>query len=95
MSVAEIVQSDTERQRITAELGEGWEDGYLPGSAGCHELLDRLTMIAEMVDRYLVNHPACVARSDWHAIAEGAAATLHDLYQLVGSEHLAVDEQAT
>jgi len=51
MSVAEIAEQETERDRVTAELGDGWEADYAPGSAGCHELLDRVSMLAEMVDR--------------------------------------------
>lgn len=92
MSVAEIAGQETERDRMTVELGDGWETDYAPGSTGCHEFLDRLSMIAEMVDRYLVSHPACVARPEWLATAEAAAASLHDLYQLVGAEHLATDD---
>ena len=52
------------------EMGEDWEMRYAPGTAGCHELLDRLSMLTEMLERYLVEHPACVARPEWHALAE-------------------------
>ena len=92
MNVAVIDEIALERERLTAELGLGWEANYAPGSSGCHELLDRLSMLAEMVDRYLVEHPACVAKPEWHLIAENAAASLQELYQLVGAEHLGADE---
>ena len=91
MSATEIAESETERDRLSSEFGAGWEAGYGPGTSGCHELLDRLSMLAEMLDRYLVRHPACVARPDWHALAEGAAASLQELYQQVGAEHLAAE----
>ena len=65
---------------------------YAPGSAGCHELLDRTAMLADMVESHLVEHPACAARPDWHALAESAAAALHRLYQEVGAAHLTADE---
>lgn len=91
MSVSEMTGIGTDISQLSAELGEGWEMRYAPGTAGCHELLDRLSMLSEMLERYLVEHPACVARPEWHALAESAASSLHELYQQVGAEHLAAD----
>jgi hypothetical protein len=79
--------------RLTEDLGEGWESRYTPGTFACHELLDRLSMIMGMVDQYLTNHPACLAKTEWHALAETASTTLHELYQQVGAEHLAAESE--
>lgn len=85
---------ETERDRLgqagelAAELGEGWESEYRPGSVGCHELLDRTALLSDMLERYLLDHPACVANSCWYMLAERAAATLRELYQQIGGEHL-------
>jgi hypothetical protein len=46
---------------LADESGPGWADEYQPGSAGCHELLDRTALLEDMLERYLVGHPACVA----------------------------------
>lgn len=73
---------------LAADLGEGWENEYRPGSAGCHELLDRTALLSDMLERYLLDHPACIANSGWYTLAEQAATALRDLYQQIGGEHL-------
>ncbi len=87
MSTAEIAAS-ANGQADSADS----EADYAPGSVGCHELLDRTSMLADMVEQYLVEHPACTGRPEWHALAERAAAALHELYQKVGAEHLTAGE---
>jgi hypothetical protein len=77
---------------LAAESGTGWADGYRPGTAGCHELLDRTSMLADMLEAHLLSHPACVANPDWYRLAEQATAALRELYQQVGAEHLAAEE---
>jgi hypothetical protein len=83
------VEEDRSRQagRLAAELGEKWAEENRPGSAGCHELLDRTALLSDMLERYLLGHPACVANSGWYMLAEQAAA-LRELYQQIGGEHL-------
>lgn len=73
---------------LAADLGESWEDEYRPGSAGCHELLDRTALLSDMLQRYLLDHPACVANPGWYMLAEQAGAALRELYQQIGAEHL-------
>jgi hypothetical protein len=86
--------SEIERDRLrqadelAADLGEAWANEYRPGSAGCHELLDRTALLSDMLDRYLLDHPACVANPGWYMLAEQAAAALRELYQQIGGEHL-------
>jgi hypothetical protein len=87
------VELDRQRQvdELAATSGEGWAEGYRPGSAGCHELLDRTALFADMLQRHLLAHPACLARPAWYLLAEQAAAALCELYQQVGAEHLAAE----
>ena len=89
---------EEDRQRLVRELatesGAEWDAEYRPGSAGCHELLDRAALVADMLERHIVAHPACVARPEWYALAEQAAAALRELYQQVGAEQLAVESPA-
>jgi hypothetical protein len=86
---------ETERRQHIAEMaadaGEDWAKEYAPGSPGCHELLDRAALAADIVERHVVAHPACVANPEWYALAERAAAALRDLYQSVGKSHLSVE----
>jgi hypothetical protein len=84
------VEQDRQRQEreLAAESGEDWVEEYQPGSAGCHELLDRTALIADLLERHILAHPACIARSEWYLLAEQAAAALRELYQQVGAEHL-------
>ena len=98
MSNSNRSPAEVERQRqrqaseLASEAGEGWAEGYRPGSAGCHELLDRTALLADLLERHLLTHPACVANPAWYRLAEQAAASLHELYQQVGAEHLAERE---
>src|SRR5581483_12519811 len=50
------VERDRQRlaQELAAESGEDWAEGYRPGSAGCHELLDRTALLTDMLERYLL-----------------------------------------
>jgi hypothetical protein len=92
-SPAEVEQDRQRHAReLSAESGGKWVEDYRPGSAGCHELLDRAALVADMLERHILAHPACVARPDWYLLAEQAAAALRALYQQVGAEHLTVED---
>src|SRR5438552_3931177 len=92
---AEITLAEQNRRQQIAELdadcGAGWAEENRPGSFGCHELLDRTALLADMVERHLLGHPACVANAEWYALADQAAAELRELYQRVGAEHLSAE----
>ena len=101
MSTASETPHDTEAERIrlanelASDSGPGWADGFRPGTPGCHELMDRASMLTEMLERHLLTHPACVAEPEWYALADRAATALRELYQRVGAEHLTTDAEAT
>jgi hypothetical protein len=78
-------------QELSAESGQHWVEAYRPGSAGCHELLDRTALVTDLLERHILTHPACVARPEWYLLAEQATAALRALYQQVGAEHLSVE----
>jgi hypothetical protein len=90
------VEQDQQRQarELSAASGPEWVEQYRPGSAVCHELLDRTALVADLVERHVLTHPACIARPDWYLLAEQAAAALRDLYQQIGAEHLAVENSS-
>jgi hypothetical protein len=87
---AEIDEIEATRQEYIDELKADGEpcDEFVPGSYGCHELLDRTAMLMNTVDRYIVGHPACVNNKEWFALAYKAVDALNDLYQRVGADHL-------
>jgi len=86
MSKRASKMSNTEefRQQLLADHGPNLDEQYLVGSFGCHELLDRTFLVANMVDNYVLTHPACVQNQEWFALAEQALDTLMDLYQRIG-----------
>ena len=47
---------------VAAEQEPGWETRYGPGSFGCHELLDRVLLLGDLVEGQVLEHPACVLR---------------------------------
>ncbi len=89
----EEIEQDRQKQagELAADSGEDWAKEYQPGSAGCHELLDRTALLTDMLERHLLSHPACIARREWYLLAEQATAALRELYQQIGAEHLAAD----
>jgi hypothetical protein len=67
---------------------------YRAGSFGCHELLDRTNMVADILEQFILSHPACVQNAEWYALADKAVAALRELYQRVGAEHLEAERDA-
>ena len=94
MSKDALKVPDTEQERqqlldeFVADHGPRWAEQYEAGSFGCHELLDRTALAADIVERYVRTHPACVQNRQWFALAEQAAVALHELYQRIGATHL-------
>jgi hypothetical protein len=95
--IDQIQDAERERQaalkELVAEHGRGHLDQFRPGSAGCHELLDRSLLFARLVEEEVQNHPACLQNPRWYKLAERAVAALNDLYQRIGAEHLTMSEK--
>ena len=86
-----VLNTEHERQQLIDEFnanGPDWVEQVKPGSFGCHELLDRTALVGDMLEQYILTHPACVRNKDWYALAEQAVLALRELYQQVGAEHL-------
>jgi hypothetical protein len=92
VQAAKISEAEQERQpridELAAEHGPRWIDRFKPGSFGCHELLDRTSMVAGLLDQYVLSHPACVMDPEWYALAWKASQALAELYHCVGASHL-------
>jgi hypothetical protein len=92
VQAAKIQDAEQWRQKqiddLAAEHGPGWFSTFKPGSFGCHELLDRTSMVAGVLDQYVLSHPACVLDADWFALAWQASQALAELYHRVGARHL-------
>ena len=95
---AKALNTEQERQQrideMNAEYGPQWSEQYNPGSFGCHELLDRTSLAADIVEQYVLSHPACAQNRDWFTLAEQAVAALRELYQRIGEEHLGDNSNA-
>jgi hypothetical protein len=85
------IETEQDRQRLIRELvddhGPQWADEFKPGSFGCHELLDRTSMLVDLVEREIASHPACVMNPGWYQLAQQAVGLLAELYQRVGAAH--------
>ena len=49
-----------------------------------HEVLDRTSIVQEMVDNYLLRHPYVAFNSDVFSLIEQASDALAKAYQLIG-----------
>ncbi len=74
--------------QLAEESGTDWAEGFRPGSFGCHELLDRTSILAAQLDEQILSHPSCLLEPEWFALAEKACSALNDLYQRIGALHL-------
>jgi hypothetical protein len=91
----EAEQARQERAtELNAEQGVEWADAYRPGSFGCHELLDRTSLVGDTVEQYVLSHPACVANAEWYALADLATSALRELYQQIGAAHVDAEPPA-
>ncbi len=83
---------ETERQDelkdFLQEEGQKALEQFSPGTHGCHELLDRTAMVSDLLNRFIVSHPACLQNAEWYTLARQAADALHNLYQQVGTAQL-------
>lgn len=59
-----------------------------PNDYGRHEALHTASVIAEMVETHLINHPEIEKVPEWEDLAEKAHQALFDLYQAIGEVHL-------
>lgn len=64
------------------------EAGFGPGTLACHEGLHAASIVLDMVERQLMDHPAVVVNKDWYAQAAAAHHHLFELYQAIGGAHL-------
>lgn len=64
---------------------------YGAGSYGCHEALHMASVLRDLVEKQLCEHPAVEANREWATLAETARTALFDLYQAIGTVHLAVE----
>ncbi len=53
-----------------------------------HEALDRASVLMDIVESTLSQHPAITANKAWEAKLEEAHQALFYLYQMIGAEHL-------
>jgi hypothetical protein len=97
-SVATKHETEQARQERATELqadqGANWAEEYRPGTFGCHELLDRTSLMADNLEQFVLSHPACVAHPDWYALADRAATALQELYQRIGAAHVDAEPPA-
>ena len=90
MPSSEDLESERQEllQRLAADLPSYARAEYAPGSFGCHELLDRTSLVLDLLERQIAEHPACLQQPPWFALARAATVSLSQLYQEIGSLHL-------
>lgn len=64
------------------------ESGFAPGTLGCHEALHAASIVLDMLERQLLDHPSIVVQKDWYAKAVAAHQSLFELYQAIGGAHI-------
>jgi len=89
-ATAAIDEIEAARQEYLEQFkADGESDAqFKPGSFGCHELLDRTSLLSSNVEQFILAHPACVHNKEWFALAYQAVNHLNELYQKVGAQHM-------
>lgn len=82
--------ADSEQQRLAdlAEIGDIDLSQYAPGTFGCHEAMHTTSLMLDMTDDHLLQHPAIVADPDFYRLAGEVHEALFALYQAIGEKHL-------
>ncbi len=95
MAIETLRASEKDRERLELLAGaldsDATEEDFAPGTLGCHELLDRTSLVLKLLEESIRTHPSCLLKPEWFELADRASQALADLYQRVGSEHLSVD----
>ncbi|MGM4982353.1 MULTISPECIES: hypothetical protein [Rhizobium] len=83
--------ADSEQQRLAdlAEIGDIDLSQYAPGTFGCHEAMHTTSLMLDMTDDHLLQHPAIVADPEFYRLAGEVHEALFALYQAIGEKHLA------
>ncbi|MEZ5938504.1 MAG: hypothetical protein R3C52_09805 [Hyphomonadaceae bacterium] len=77
-------------QRLSGalHLGVPVEEAFAPGTLGCHEALHTASLVLDMLERHLFEHPAIASNPEWYKQAAMAHHHLFTLYQAIGGTHL-------
>jgi len=91
-SAEDIEQDRIERLAAGAEDRESTPEelmaDFAPGTFGCHEALHTASIVMNLVDERLCEHPAILANPDWYRLASQAHTALYNLYQAIGARHI-------
>ncbi|QIB32677.1 hypothetical protein [Ancylobacter pratisalsi] len=97
VSPEEIEQDRIERLAAEAEDRESTPEeliaDFAPGTFGCHEALHTASIVMNLVDERLCEHPAILANPDWYRLASEAHMALYNLYQAIGARHIGDEVQ--
>lgn len=92
LSPEDIEQDRIERLAAGAEDRESTPEeliaDFAPGTFGCHEALHTASIVMNLVDERLCEHPAILANPDWYRLASQAHTALYNLYQAIGARHI-------
>ncbi|MFC3074193.1 hypothetical protein [Shinella pollutisoli] len=77
-----------EREMTPAEL----LGHYAPGTFGFHEAASTASLILDLVDERLLQHPAIAGNPDCFRLAARASEALFNLYQTLGAVQIAAHE---
>jgi len=89
MPTAPAPKQERSPQELTTESGTVQRAEEVTDFVGCHELLDRTRLAADIVEKYVHSHPICAQNQEWSKLAKQAITVLQELCQQVGADHLA------
>ncbi|MDI7864074.1 hypothetical protein MRS76_19175 [Rhizobiaceae bacterium n13] len=64
---------------------------FQPGTLGCHEALHAASLLMDLIDNRLTEHPAVALNAEWHKLAMVAQAAVCDLYRAINEVHMPRD----
>ena len=87
----QTADADHEQQRLAdlAEIGDVDLTQFAPGTFGCHEAMHTTSLMLDMTDDHLLQHPTILANPEFYRLAGQVHEALFALYQAIGEKHLA------
>lgn len=60
---------------------------FQPGSHGCHEAMHTASLLMDLLDNRLAEHPTVVLVPEWHQLAATAHDAIFNLYRSISDAH--------
>lgn len=78
---------------VATILEDAEDENIEPDAFHYHEIMDRLTLINDLVERQIIDHPVCYKHADFKKMMDDIVSKLADAYIKIGTIHFNNDTE--